>query len=216
MIAPAMLGAFTVFIPCGTTQAMMALAIASGKPLYGAAILFAFVLGTSPIFFLLGYFATKLGDAMHQKFMRFAAIAIILLAMYNLDGAIALTGSNWTIGNTLHNTWCVFAFCSNSQQGGIQNAQAAGTATQDANVAITAQGYNPDNLTVKAGSPVTIHLTNTGGQGCTQAFTIPSLGVQKVVPMGSSDTVAFTAPNQAGDIPFMCSMGMYRGVIHVI
>lgn len=214
MFAPAMLGAFTVFIPCGTTQAMMALAIASGKPLYGAAILFAFVLGTSPIFFLLGYFATKLGDAMHQKFMRFAAIAIILLALYNLDGAIALTGSNWTIGNTLRNTWCFFTFCSDNQS--IPNAQAAGTANQDTKVAITAQGYSPDNLTVKAGSPVTIHLTNTGGQGCTQAFTIPSLGIQKVVPMGSSDTIAFTAPTQTGDIPFMCSMGMYRGVIHVI
>src|SRR5258708_28456432 len=44
MFAPALLGAFTVFIPCGTTQAMMALAVASGKPLFGAAILFAFIL----------------------------------------------------------------------------------------------------------------------------------------------------------------------------
>src|SRR6266849_3744065 len=62
MFAPALLGAFTVFISCGTTQAMMAFAIASGKPLTGAAILFAFILGTSPLFFVLGYFATKLGD----------------------------------------------------------------------------------------------------------------------------------------------------------
>src|SRR6266581_2202953 len=57
IFAPGILGAFTVFIPCGTTQAMMALAIASGKPFAGSAILFAFVLGTSPVFFLLGYFA---------------------------------------------------------------------------------------------------------------------------------------------------------------
>src|SRR5712691_6491817 len=84
MFAPALLGAFTIFIPCGTTQAMMALAVASGKPLLGAAILFAFVLGTSPVFFVLGYFATKLGDAMHQKFMRYAAYAIIILALFNL------------------------------------------------------------------------------------------------------------------------------------
>ena len=209
--APALLGAFTVFIPCGTTQAMMALAIASGKPFYGAAILFAFILGTSPIFFILGYLATRLGDVMHKQFMRYAAFAIILLAVFNLNNAIALTGSNFTLNNLWSGFWCTVSFCSNSTI--PSTAQAA---SNDAAVAITANGYNPDNITVKAGSQVNLHLTNTGGQGCTQAFTIPSLGVQRVVPMGSSDTIAFTAPNQPGDVPFMCSMGMYRGVIHVI
>src|SRR5581483_747613 len=61
IFAPAILGAFTIFIPCGTTQAMMALSIATGKPLFGASFMFAFILGTSPVFFILGYFATKLG-----------------------------------------------------------------------------------------------------------------------------------------------------------
>lgn len=61
--APALLGAFTVFIPCGTTQAIMALAIASGNPWLGAAIMFTFTFGTSPVFFTLGYFATRLGEA---------------------------------------------------------------------------------------------------------------------------------------------------------
>ncbi len=207
MFAPALLGAFTVFIPCGTTQAMMALAIASGSPLTGAAILFAFILGTSPLFFILGYFATKLGDALHQQFMKFAAFAIIILAIFNLNNTIALTGSSFTLDNIWRGFWCTVSFC--APVGGQ-----AGTAVNQATVDITANGYNPDNLTVKAGSNVTIHLTNSGGQGCTQAFTIPSLGIQKIVPMGSSDTVAFTTPNQPGDIPFMCSMGMYRGVIH--
>ena len=204
MFAPAILGAFTIFIPCGTTQAMMALAVASGKPLLGAATLFAFILGTSPIFFILGYFATKLGDMFQQKFMKLAAIAIILLAVFNINNAAALLGSPITL---------------NSFYRGLSNTsatQAVGTAVQNPTVEITASGYNPNNLTVKAGSSVTLHLSNTGGQGCTQSFTIPSLGIQKVVPMGSSDTLAFTVPSQPGKIPFMCSMGMYRGVINVI
>jgi sulfite exporter TauE/SafE len=209
--APALLGAFTVFIPCGTTQAMMALAIASGKPLSGAAILFAFILGTSPLFFLLGYMAMKLGDRLHKQFMRFAAFAIILLAIFNLNNAIALTGSNFTLNNLFSDLWCTVSVCGNTTT--RANTQAA---NNNVAVAITANGYNPDNLTVKAGSQVTLHLTNTGGQGCTQAFTIPSMGIQKVVPLGNSDTIAFTAPSQPGDIPFMCSMGMYRGVMHVI
>ncbi len=216
IFAPALLGAFTVFIPCGTTQAMMALAIASGNPLTGAAILFAFVLGTSPIFFLLGYFATKLGDVMQQKFMKFAAFAIILLAIFNFNNAIALTGSNLTFDNIGKSAWCVISYCSNGQGGAKSASYTQSAPTNDAVIAIDASGYNPDNLTVKSGSKITLHLKNTGGAGCTQAFTIPSLGLQKVVPLGQSGDLSFTAPNQPGQLPFMCSMGMYRGTINVI
>src|SRR5258708_38737967 len=105
--------------------------------------------------------------------MKFAAFAIILLAVFNLNNAIALTGSNFTLNNLWNGVWGTFAFCNNT---GTANAQ---TANNEASVAITANGYNPDNVTVKAGSQVTRHLTNTCGGGCTQTFTIPSLGLQR-------------------------------------
>ena len=92
LFAPIFLGAFTVFIPCGTTQAMMALAVASANPLLGATILFVFILGTSPLFFILGYSASKLGERLQNQFMQFAAVALILLAAYNFYGALSLTG----------------------------------------------------------------------------------------------------------------------------
>ena len=215
VFAPALLGAFTVFIPCGTTQAMMALAVASGSPMLGAAILFAFVLGTSPIFFILGYFATKLGDTLQQKFMKLAAYAIILLAIFNLNNTIALTGSTFSLNSIWNGLWCTVSFC-DSGQIGIASSQAAGQAVTEASIVIEAAGYNPNNVTVKAGNPVTLHLTNNGGGGCTQAFTIPQLGIRKIVPLGSSDTVVFTAPSQPQQVTFMCSMGMYRGTIRVI
>ena len=210
VFAPALLGGFTVFIPCGTTQAMMALAIASGKPILGAAILFTFILGTSPLFFLLGYLTTKLGDTLHRKFMRVAAVAIIILAVFNLNNAIALTGSNLTLGTIAQNSWCIISYCNTTQGVGAQ------APVKEVNLAITADGYNPNGFTVQAGSKVTLHLKNTGGGGCTQAFTIPSLGIQKVVPIGQSDTVTFTAPARPGPVAFMCSMGMYRGQMRVI
>lgn len=211
IFAPVLLGAFTVFIPCGTTQAMMALAIASGNPFFGAAILFSFILGTSPIFFTLGYFATKLGDKLQQQFMRYAAFAIILLALFNLNNTIALTGSSWTFGGIANGLWCAVSWCNDANV-----SKQAERITQNATIAITDAGYTPNQLTVKAGAPITLNLKNTGGQGCTQSFTIPSLGIQKTVSLGNADTIAFNAPTQAGDIPFMCSMGMYRGVIHVV
>src|SRR5260221_2803162 len=94
IFAPAILGAFTIFNRYGTTQAMMAHAISSGKPFLGAAILFAFILGTTPLFFILGYFATKLGDTYQKKFLKVAAIALILLAFFNLRNVLGLAGIN--------------------------------------------------------------------------------------------------------------------------
>src|SRR3989344_3084746 len=55
LFAPLFLGILTIFIPCGTTLAMEALAISSGNPLLGALIMGAFVLGTFPLFFGVGF-----------------------------------------------------------------------------------------------------------------------------------------------------------------
>jgi len=210
---PAVLGAFTVFIPCGVTQGMMALAVASGDPLSGAAIMFAFVLGTSPLFFILGYAATRLGDVMQQRFMKFAAYAIILLAVFNINNSIALSGSNLTLNNVWTNFYCTFTFCDRDFAPSTTQAAAP---VSDATITINNDGYSPNNLTVKAGSQVTLNIVNKDGDGCTQALTIPTLKIQKIVPIGNSDTITFTAPSEPGPLAFMCSMGMYRGVINVI
>lgn len=195
--APALLGAFTVFIPCGTTQAMMALAIATGSPVYGAAILFAFVLGTSPLFFLLGYFATKLGDAYQKKFFKVAAVAIILLALFNAKGALVLSGVDF---------------------GGNKSNQATTSASASSEVTITinANGYSPKNISIPAGAPVKLTLKNNDAYSCAQAFTIPKLGIQKVVAPGQSAVIKFTAPTKPGKLTFACSMGMYTGSFTII
>ena len=208
VFAPALLGAFTIFIPCGTTQAMMALAIASGSPITGAAILYAFVLGTSPLFFLFGYFATKLGDVWHKKFLKVAALAIVLLAAFNLNNIWSLTGSQWTLGKVAKSAACAIAYCEDQ-------ASIGGPTVSEVTINIETGGYSPKNLNVKAGTPVTLRLVNEGAYGCQQAFTIPKLGIQKVVLPGQSDTVKFTAPKEKGPLAFMCSMGMYRGTINV-
>lgn len=216
VFAPALLGAFTVFIPCGTTQAMMALAIASGSPALGAAILFAFTLGTSPIFFILGYFATRLGDAFQQRFMKVAAYAIILLAVFNLNNTIALTGSTSTLDTLWRNVYCTLSICDSSPLLASARGTVLGQAVNVATINIEATSYSPNNLVVKRASTVTLNLVNTTGGGCTQAFIIPRLGIKRFIPLGSSDRVQFTAPNEPGQLAFMCGMGMYRGIINVI
>jgi uncharacterized protein len=207
VFAPALLGAFTVFIPCGTTQAMMALAVGTANPLSGALVLFAFTLGTSPVFFLLGMLATRISDRFQKTFMRTAAYGIILFALFNANNAVALTGSTFTIEHMGNSIWCTVSFC---------ETYAFQPVLEDATILIQSSGYSPKSLSVKAGSQVTLHLNNTDNGNCSQSFTLPTLGLQKVVPMGQSDTLTFVAPTKPGDLPFMCSMGMDRGVIHVI
>lgn len=211
IFSPALLGFLTVFIPCGTTQAMMALAVISGNAFLGGAILFAFVLGTTPIFFVLGYLATRLGSALQARFMKTAAFAIILLSLFNLNNALALSGSNVTLSSVAQNVYCTFSICSAEAALGANDSNPVSEAT----IFIQNNGYSPDHFSVRTGTEVTLHLNNTSGSGCTQAFTIPRLGIQKVVPVGSSDTITFTAPENPGTIAFMCSMGMYKGTIEV-
>ncbi len=205
LFAPVLLGGFTVLIPCGTTQAMMALAIGSANPFLGAAVMFAFIIGTSPLFFILGYFATRLGEKLHQRFMKIAALALILLAVFNINNAMALTGSSLT----LENIWgSIF------KSKPVEKVDAK--ATTEVSIDIGKFGYSPNNFSIKSGASITLRITNSGGQGCIQAFTIPSLGIQKTIPYGTSDTISFVAPKDKGTLAFMCSMGMYRGTMNII
>lgn len=207
VFAPALLGAFTVFIPCGATQAMMALAIASGSPIAGAAILFAFILGTSPLFFLLGYFAMRVGDILKERFVKVAATVLLFIALFNLNGAIALTGSPYTLSHFVNKAVCIVSYCSQ---------EIYGVPVTDQTILITPTGYAPSEFVVRAGSEVTIRLVNEGAFGCQQTFTIPSLSLQKIVAPKQVETFTFTAPAKPGNLAFMCSMGMYPGVIKVI
>lgn len=206
--APAILGAFTVFIPCGTTQAIMALSVASGNPVTGAVILFAFVLGTSPVFFLLGYFTSRVTTSAQSAFTKLAAIILLSLAVFNLNNAIALTGSTATLENFGRGALCLVSIC--------EDQLASIPLQNDTAITIDSSGYSPKQFSVNAGENVTLRLSNKDSNNCAQDFTIPQIGLKQIVPLGTSQTVRFKAPNEPGQLTFMCSMGMYRGVINVI
>ncbi|MEK9201258.1 MAG: sulfite exporter TauE/SafE family protein [Patescibacteria group bacterium] len=202
VFGPALLGLFTVLIPCGATQAMMAYAISTGAAWNGALVMFTFILGTTPLFFALGYVTRKMSGSGKLNFNKIAAVAIFLVALYNLNGALALMGSPYTI-ETLLST-------NNVQESG-------GEVVTEATIFFDRAGYvtEPRTVNVKAGTEVKLKLVNKNGAGCIQAFTIPAFGIQKIVPVGKSEEITIT-PDSPGTIAFMCSMGMYRGEINVI
>ncbi|MBU1327078.1 sulfite exporter TauE/SafE family protein [Patescibacteria group bacterium] len=203
-LSPAILGFFSIFIPCGTTQAMMALAVASRSPWAGALILFAFILGTTPLFFLLGISIDFLKNALKEKFAVVAALIVILMALGNVNSVLVLAGSRVSLGAIARELYCTVTFCDEASLS-VQQP------TDKPTIAFLAHRYVIDNPVIPAGKKITLTLKNTQGRGCIQAFTIPALGVQEFVPLGQTKTIVFTAPEKPGDLVFSCSMGMYSG-----
>lgn len=217
LFAPAFLGAMTIFIPCGTTLAMEALAISSANAILGASVMAAFILGTMPLFFGVGFITTVLGDTFKEKFLKFAAFAVLYLGITSINGALVASGSPITLQSLAENSPIQIDF--SGSQGTLNNQSNPFVKTiggfQQADITVRPNGYSPNYFQVKAGLPVKLNLITTEGLGCTSVFKIPSLGITKALQKDSIESVEFT-PTTLGKIAFTCSMGMYRGIIEVI
>lgn len=197
LFAPAFLGALTIFIPCGTTLAMEALAISSANAFFGASIMGVFVLGTMPLFFGVGYVTTLLGDAFREKFLKIAAFGVLYLGIISANGALVAGG---------------FPAVQIDLSGSVQPDVSI---TQNTEIDITSNGYSPNYIRVKKGETVNLTLKTKNAFSCASAFRIPSLNIAKNLAPNDTQLISFI-PTQSGQIPFSCSMGMYRGVIDVI
>ncbi|HPS42671.1 MAG TPA: sulfite exporter TauE/SafE family protein [Anaerolineaceae bacterium] len=202
---PLFLGALTVLIPCGVTQTMMAAAIATGNPLQGAALMFAFVLGTSPVFFVLSYFATRLGALLEKYFVRIVAVVLLVLGFLAFDTGLNLLGSPVSLTRLVNNLR------------GNEVTQQAGvvTALPSSDIVLQAvdDGYLPTVLHAPAGVPVTLHLVTNGTYSCSRAFLIPALDYGTILKATGEETVQIPAQIAGTVLPFTCSMGMYTGEI---
>lgn len=209
VFAPALLGALTIFIPCGTTLAMEALAISSANPWQGAAIMIAFTLGTMPLFFGVGFVTSLLGGAMQSKFLKLAAVAILYLGFSSIKGSVVALGLplSYQAVQGISQT--------PTNQVNEEKLYDEEPVQQTIEIKVTASGYSPNRIQVRKGVPVTLKLIGVDAYSCAAAFRIPSLGIKKNLQANETQIVTFT-PEKTGKIPFSCSMGMYSGVIEVI
>ncbi len=210
IFAPFLLGLTTVFIPCAVTQATEIIAIGTGNPLHGAAIMFAFILGTSPTFLLFGFLLNSGAKAFQRYFPKIAAAALIGMSIYSINNGAGLTGSIYTLQNfyqvAVHPE--VISRATNKQviiKNGVQSTTI--TATND--------GYSPQVITLKKDVPVQLTVTTVDVQSCSRSFTIPGLNIQKLLPE-SGDTIIEFTPHNLGPLAFSCSMGMYTGRFNII
>lgn len=208
MFAPAILGAMTIFIPCGTTLAMEALAISSANPFAGAAVMAIFVLGTTPLFFGVGWLTSILGDNFRARFLKIAGAAVLYLGVTSMNSALIAGGSPLTIQS-------VSATIKTAIKPQTEKLYSEMPISQTTEIIVSASGYSPNYIKVNKDKPVTIKLVAIDAYSCASAFRIPSLGISYNLQPNEIYTFTFT-PNSVGKIAFTCSMGMYTGIIEVI
>lgn len=201
---PLLLGFLTVFIPCGVTQAMMATALGTGSATMGAALMFAFTLGTSPVFFIVAYLAAELGAKLEKFFMRFVAIVVLILGIYTFDSGLNLMGSPFSLQNMTRNWFAPQA-----------EVAAPVVPAKDGEIVLNVQnnGYSPGILRAPAGKDLTLNLVTNNTYSCARDFVIPDLNFYQLLPDTGTVQVSIPAQEAGSTLFFTCSMGMYTGQI---
>lgn len=203
-VTPLYLGALTIFIPCGVTQGVMAAAMATANPWQGAALLFAFTLGTSPVFFLLSYLATKLSSTMETYFMRIVAAVLLVLGILAVDSGLNLLGSPYSITRLAQSV---------SAPASETASSTTGRTSGELTLAVKGSGYEPRTLRAPADTPIKLNLVTKDTYSCSRAFTIPELNLTKILPKTGTVVVDIPAQQAGKVMVFSCSMGMYTGEI---
>ena len=191
-------GALTFFLPCGFTQAMQLFAISTGDPKTGAIIMGAFALGTAPALLGIGGLSSIMKGTVARVFYATVGVLVIVFGIYNIKSGAAVLP---------------FSLTSNTPADGTEDVDIDPTNVQTLTMTQGASGYTPSELRVKVGVPVRWVITSESSFTCASNIIVPSLGINKNLKKGEN-IITFT-PTKKGDIPFSCSMGMYRGTITV-
>lgn len=201
--SPVFLGALTVLIPCGVAQVMMATALATGDALEGAALMFAFTLGTSPVFFFVAWLATQIGAMLEKWFMRFVAVVVLVLGVVTVNYGTTLIGFPLFPSNR--------NVSASQAAGGSDRVSMSGSNTLTLYAANN--GYYPPAMLAPAGTALTLNVVTENTRSCSRAFMIPALGIETLLPVSGTVPISIPAQPAGTQMQFTCTMGMYYGVI---
>jgi plastocyanin domain-containing protein len=84
-------------------------------------------------------------------------------------------------------------------------------------ISVTKNGFEPEDIKVAAGKPVTLVFTRKTDDTCAKDIVIhvdDKQTIEKDLPLNQAVEVAVTFPT-AGDITYACGMDMVKGHIHV-
>ncbi len=187
------MGALTFFLPCGFTQAMQLYAVSTGSFWQGLVIMGLFALGTAPGLLGIGGLTSIFKGRKARLFFMTAGLAVIFLGWVNITNGSRLFGGR----------------ADSSATATVINQNA-----QEVRMTQGRTGYTPNIFTVKKGQPVKWIITSATSLTCAAYIVMPKYGISKSLQAGEN-IITFT-PTEVGEIPFSCSMGMYRGKFIVV
>jgi uncharacterized protein len=198
---PFYVGLLNGLMPCGPLQAMQIYALGTGSFFAGAASMFVFSIGTVPLMFGFGAVSSFLSSKFTHKMMKVSAVLVILLGVIMFNRGFALSGISIPSGVTA-------------------NASASGNVAkvngniQEITTKLQSGGY--PTFTVQKGIPVKwiIQADASEINGCNKTIIIPQYNISKTLEPGDNE-IDFT-PQESGNIPFSCWMGMIRSNITVV
>jgi sulfite exporter TauE/SafE len=202
--APGLLGLTSILIPCGVTLSVEALALASGSALAGAATMAVFVVGTSPLFALLGYAVRKAATAWRGRLALATGIVLVVMGFFTINGGLELAGSPLAASR--------LAAAIAPDRPATTAAPTVADGHQTVLITATSDGYSPETTHARAGVPTTVVIRSDDAQGCIRAFTVPDLGIQKILPVNGESRID-VGTLQPGTLAYACGMGMYTGTI---
>lgn len=106
--------------------------------------------------------------------------------------------------------WIVWYFWLYRQQG-VAVHEIGGV--QEATITVKG-GYDPDVVVVKKEKPVRLHFNRQESSLCSEMVLFDRINRSARLPEGDTVTIEFT-PQEVGEIPFQCQMGMLRGKVVV-
>jgi len=204
-----------LLIACGPLQALYIYAAGTGSVASGALALFAFGLGTLPVMFGFGMFASYVSKNMTRNILKASGLIVIVLGLVMLNRGLTLMGTGYDLNSV------AASFIPVVQAQGAASSSAGNGAVitgsgqfQEIRMNVTSAGWVPDRFVLKAGVPVKWIINGVQITSCNKAIQVPKLGLQFDIKQGEQ-VIEFTPPNEDTVIPWSCWMGMIQGTFIV-
>ncbi|HYM84201.1 MAG TPA: sulfite exporter TauE/SafE family protein, partial [Candidatus Dormibacteraeota bacterium] len=198
----ATLGALSFFLPCGFTQAIQVFALSTGSPLYSAALLGAFAIGTAPGLLALAGVPVAVPSKARPTLLRLVGVFVIGFALMNATSALRLSGITVTLPS--------IATAAAAVPAGVVGSDGS----QTLNTIQEADGYSPSNVAIYAGIPTRWLIDSRSSASCATSLVVPRLGVSRRLQRGTNEIDLPALP--AGALDYSCAMGMFGGRITIV
>jgi hypothetical protein len=230
------LGFLTILVPCGVTLSVEFLVIASGSPITGAAAMGLFVIGTSPLFAVIGYALRRATTVLRGHLTKLAALAVAVAGLLSMNSGLALRGSAITLAKVAPRVSAAVPAALGGGRAATDGLTGKPSDTEKplplatvgpdgvqvveihvfyGDMAGGGTPYDPTVVQAQAGIPTHLKLVAANSLGCAGDIVVQGRGIERALTAGT-ETVIDLGVLSPGIVGFTCGTGMYGGAIDVV